>query len=125
MNEQDFAHKITRTLNQGLTSIGDDKLAKLRQAREKAIANFREPVAVENLVTTTGQTVNAPSIYSKPLFWLPILAIVVALLVFNNAGDDEIYDPVGELDVQLLTGELPIDAFLDKDFGSWVKDSSN
>jgi hypothetical protein len=31
---------------------------------------------------------------------------------------------IGELDAQLLTGELPIDAFLDKDFDSWLKSAS-
>lgn len=123
MNEQDFAYKITRTLNQGLTTIGDDKLAKLRLAREKAMANFREPVATASLATTTGHTLNTDSIFTKPLFWLPILAVVVTLFALNT-GDDDVYDEQGELDAQLLTGELPIDAFLDKDFGSWVKDSS-
>jgi hypothetical protein len=28
---------------------------------------------------------------------------------------------IGELDAALLTGELPVDAFLDKDFDSWLK----
>ena len=31
---------------------------------------------------------------------------------------------IGELDAQLLTGELPIDAFLDEDFDQWLKSAS-
>jgi hypothetical protein len=47
------------------------------------------------------------------------------LAITYNATDDNIADDVGgEFDAELLTGELPINAFLDKDFGSWVKESS-
>jgi hypothetical protein len=124
MNEREFAKKVTMNLNWGLTQIDGDKLAKLRVAREKAMVNYAEPVAVATLATTSGQTVNMSSWVRKPLFWLPVLA-VVALAITYNAADENIADDVGgELDAKLLTGELPINAFLDKDFGSWVKESS-
>jgi hypothetical protein len=124
MNEREFAKKVTMNLNWGLTQIDGDKLAKLRAAREKAMVNYVEPVAVATLATTSGQTVNVSSWVRKPLFWLPVLAIV-ALAITYNAADENIADDVGgELDAKLLTGELPINAFLDKDFGSWVKESS-
>jgi hypothetical protein len=130
MNERDFAQKITRTLNAGLNQIDDDKLARLRAAREKAMSNYREPavaaqtVTNTQLVTNTGQSFDASGLLRKPLFWLPILAIVAMLGYQNLNSDEEIADRAGELDAELLTGELPIDAFLDKDFGKWVKDSS-
>ncbi len=129
MNEQDFAKQITRSLNAGLTEIAPDKLAKLRAAREAAMANFREPAPVAQVVTNTqlatnnGQSIDASGFLRKPLFWLPLLAIAIAVIGYN-AMDDDIADSAGELDAQLLTGELPINAFLDKDFGSWVKESS-
>jgi Protein of unknown function (DUF3619) len=84
--------------------------------------NYREPVNVLGLVTVSGQTLDVSSWIRKPLFWLPILAIVAAVVTYN-AMDDDVADEAGELDAKLLTGELPINAFLDKDFGSWVKDS--
>jgi Protein of unknown function (DUF3619) len=130
MNERDFAQKIARTLNAGLDQIDDSKLARLRAAREKAVANYQEPAPVAQAVTNTqlqtntGQSLDAMGFIRKPLFWLPILAIVVAVISYQNTADDEIADQAGELDAQLLTGELPIDAFLDKEFGTWVKESS-
>lgn len=124
MNEREFAKKVTMNLNWGLTQIDGDKLAKLRAAREKAMANYAEPVAMATMATTSGQTVNMSSWVRKPLFWLPILALA-ALAITYNATDDNIADDAGgEFDAKLLTGELPINAFLDKDFGSWVKESS-
>ncbi len=124
MNEKEFSQKITRTLNWGLTRLEDDKLAKLRAARQQAMSQYREPINVLGLVTVSGQTLNVSSWIRKPLFWLPILAAVVLFASYTFTSDDDIVDESGELDARLLTGELPINAFLDKDFQSWVKDSS-
>lgn len=124
MDEKEFAKKVTMNLNWGLSQIDGDKLSKLRAAREKALANYVEPAAVANLATTSGQTLNFSGWVRKPLFWLPIVAIAAAAVTYNAMDDDIADDAGGELDAKLLTGELPINAFLDKDFGSWVKESS-
>ena len=124
MNEKEFSQKITRTLNWGLSRIEDDKLSKLRTARQLAMSQYREPSDALGLVTVFGPTLNTSSLVRKPLFWLPILAILVLFASYSFTSDDDIVDESGELDARLLTGELPINAFLDKDFQSWVKDSS-
>ena len=124
-NEKDFAQKISRTLNWGLSRIDEDKLARIRAGRQKALAAYREPVTILGMVTVSGQTLEMSNWIRKPLFWLPIMAIVAAVAGLALSGADDIYDEAdGELDAQLLTGELPINAFLDKDFSSWVKESS-
>ena len=125
MNEKEFSQKITRTLNWGLSRLEDDKLTKLRVARQQAMSQYREPINVLGLVTVSGQTLNVSPLFRKPLFWLPIMAIVALLASYSFTSDDDIVDESGELDARLLTGELPINAFLDKDFQSWVKDSSH
>ncbi len=124
MNEKEFSKEIARTLNWGLTRLGDDKLAKLRAARQQAMSKYQESVNVLGLVTVSGSTLNISSWVRKPLFWLPIFAVAALLATYSFNSDDDIVDETGELDARLLTGELPINAFLDKDFQSWVKDSS-
>ncbi len=124
MNENEFGQKITRTLNWGLSRIEEDKLAKLRAGRRKAMEAYREPVTILGLVTVSGHTLDVSSWIRKPLFWLPMLAISAAIITYSLNSGDDVYDDVGELDAKILTGELPIDAFLDKDFASWVKESS-
>lgn len=124
MNEKDIAQKVTRTLDWGLSRIEDDKIVKLRAARQKAMAQYKEPVNVLGLVTISGHTLDTSGWLRKPLFWLPILAVVAATVAYN-AMDDDVIDETSALDAQLLTGELPINAFLDKDFQSWVKDSTH
>lgn len=123
MNENDFGQKIARTLDTGLDQIDEPRLAKLRAARQRALSAYREPVQILGLVTVSGQALNFVSWARKPLFWLPAVAIAAAVIALVWPADES-YDDIGELDARLLTGELPIDAFLDKDFGAWVKDSS-
>lgn len=123
--EKDFAQKIAHTLNWGLTHIEEDKLVRIRASRQRAMAAYREPVSIFGMVTVSGQTLDFSSWIRRPLFWLPVLAIVATFAAYTLVGTDDIYDEnSGELDAQLLTGELPINAFLDKDFGTWVQESS-
>ena len=123
--EKDFAQKITRTLTWGLSRIDEDKLARVRASRQRAMAAYRAPVNILGLVTVSGQSLDMSRWIRKPLFWLPIFAVVAAFSTYTLTGTDDIYDETGgELDAQILTGELPINAFLDKDFGSWVQESS-
>ena len=123
--EKDFAQKVARTLNWGLSRIEDDKLTRIRAARQRALSAYREPVTILGLVTVSGQTLDMSNWIRKPLFWLPILIVVAAVAGQTlTSSDDNSDETLGELDAQLLTGELPINAFLDKDFGSWVQESS-
>jgi hypothetical protein len=124
MNEKEFGQNIARTLNWGLSRIDEDKLEKLRAGRRKAVEAYREPVNILGLVTVSGKTLDVSNWIRKPLFWLPVLAISAAIITYSLNSGDDVYDDVGELDAKILTGELPIDAFLDKDFASWVKESS-
>src|SRR6266403_1305031 len=99
MDEQDFGQKVTRTLDWGLSRIEDDKLTRLHAARQKAMAAYREPVKVLGLVTVSGHTLDVSSWIRKPLFWLPVLAIALAVFMFaGNTTSDDDADAVGELD---------------------------
>ena len=123
--EKEFATNIARTLDWGTSQIEADKLSRLHTARQQAMAAYREPVTILGMVTVSGQTLNMSNWIRKPLFWLPVLAVTIAIAGYTFSSSDDIYDETGgELDAQLLTGELPINAFLDKDFGSWVQESS-
>ena len=123
--QKEFAQKVTATLNWGLSRIEDDKLNRIRTGRQKALAAYREPITILGLVTVSGQTLNMSSWIRKPLFWLPVLAIIAAVAASSLSATDNIYDEAGgEFDAQLLTSELPINAYLDKDFATWVKESS-
>lgn len=123
MNENEFGQKFAKILNNGLSQIEDDKLARLRVARERAMEAFREPAVSAELATASGPGVGLPVWLRRPLFWVPALMLVAAAITYYATSQESGFDDVGELDAKLLTGELPIDAFLDKDFAAWVAEN--
>jgi hypothetical protein len=125
VNETEFGKNVVNTLNAGLAQIDDNTLARLHAARERALRAYKAPVSVLGLATVSGHLFEANFWLKRPLVWVPVLAIAAASVFFAwNGTVDARYDEMGELDANLLAGELPIDAFLDKDFADWVKESA-
>jgi hypothetical protein len=117
MNENDFGSKLKPWLDRGAASIGEIQATRLKAARLRAMDAYREPVRLLGLVTVaagTAQTIQY-SIVQRALLFVPILALLAALAIKSADEMD-----LGELDAQLLTQELPPDAFLDQDFRSWL-----
>jgi hypothetical protein len=122
MNNDNFSKQIVRYLNAGTDQLSNNASEKLRRSREQALTAYREPIRVLGLVTVTGRVKEPAYLVRQPLFWLPILAVLASLWVMQSQSTDDIYDDSGVIDAKLLTGELPFDAFLDKDFATWVKE---
>jgi hypothetical protein len=117
MNEKDFAAKLKPWLERGATQVGEMQATRLRAARLRALDAFREPVRILGLVPVnagTAQTIHY-SIVQRALLWIPVVALLATLATQSVRETD-----LGELDAQLLTQELPPDAFLDQDFRSWL-----
>ncbi|HET9653020.1 MAG TPA: DUF3619 family protein [Usitatibacter sp.] len=117
MNEKEFADRVKPWLERGAAQIGDIQATRLKAARLRAMDAYREPVRVMGIVSVSQGTLQTLrySIVQRALLFLP-LAILLAALAIKSAGESDL----GELDAQLLTQELPPDAFLDQDFRSWL-----
>ena len=117
MNEQEFGTRLKPWLDRAAADVGEMQATRLRAARLRAMDQFREPVRLLGLVTVGAGTADTLrySVVQRALLILPVLALLAALAI-QSAGEA---DP-GELDAQLLTGELPPQAFLDQDFRSWL-----
>jgi hypothetical protein len=122
MNEKDFGQKLRPWLERSADDVGELQATRLRSARLRALDRWREPVRLLGFVTIGEGTVQTLkySILQQGLLWLPIAILLATLLA--KAISPEV--DIGELDAELLTGELPIDAFLDKDFDEWLKSAS-
>jgi len=117
MNEKEFASKLKPWLDRSATAVGELQATRLRAARLRAMDAYREPVRLFGLVTVnagTAQTLNY-SVLQRALLFLPLAALLVVLTLKSVEEPDP-----GDLDAQLLTQELPPDAFLDQDFRTWV-----
>lgn len=122
--ENELAAKIAGLLNQAVHELDAQTSAKLLEARKEALAHFREKpahawvpawaaVAVGRITEPFSQNLRVGFVL---LALLLSLAGIVAWQSMSQSGND-----VAELDEALLTDELPINAYLDKGFDSWLK----
>jgi len=123
MNEKEFAEKLKPWLDRTAAGIGEVQATKLRAARLRALDAYRQPVRLLGLIPVGAGAAGSLryTVVQRSLLWVPLVALV-ATLAWQAAQQQQQPD-LGDLDAQLLTQELPPDAFLDKDFRSWLDSS--
>ena len=120
MNEMQFGRRIRQILNQG-TEVNPRVAERLRQAREAALARQRpEPApafawADHALVRFGGWSGLALRVL------LPLAMIVASGVAVYAWEQNRRAAELEEIDAQLLTDDLPIDAYLDRGFQNWLK----
>ncbi len=121
MNEQQIAYRIRQLLNRGL-DLDAGKLARLKAAREAALVRQRVESRVpawawaDNVIGKSG----GPSALF-PRLLLPMAVLILGLIAINQWRDTQVAAEIEEIDAAVLTGDLPLDAYLDKGFDAWLK----
>jgi hypothetical protein len=119
MNEHQFGNKIRQILNGG--SLGKQVELRLQAARELALSRQRRERSTAFAW--------ADNVLGRSGGW-PVVALYAALsLALASAGAAGIYlwqqdqriAELAEIDSELLTDDLPIDAYLDRGFHTWLK----
>ncbi len=123
MNEPQFASRIRHYLNQG-TQLDAATAQKLRTARELALSRQRpEPAPLVRLADNVlGNGWGWGGLSARVL--LPVFVLVAAGVGIYRWQESQRLAQVVEIDAQLLTDELPIDAYLDRGFQNWLKKTS-
>ncbi|HYC35955.1 MAG TPA: DUF3619 family protein [Usitatibacter sp.] len=125
MKEKEFGDKIKPWLDRAAAGVGEMQATRLKSARLRAMDAYREPVRLLGLVTVNAgmaQTLRY-SVLQRALLFVPVLALLAVLAVRSLEPAEPDVGELAELDALLLTQELPPDAFLDKDFRSWLRKS--
>ncbi len=123
--EHDLARKLVGYLDDGLDQLEPRVRERLAAARRNALSHYRErPATVMGLVPA-----GVGAWLAEHRFSGARMAIVAAALVLITAGflywqSTRPANGVTDIDFYLLTDELPINAYLDKGFDSWLKRSS-
>jgi hypothetical protein len=120
MNETQFGNRIRTLLDQGLR-VDDRIAARLRVAREHALERQRPALApafawADNVLGGWGGW----SGVSLRLL-APAVALAIGTAAVYSWQQNQRIAEVEEIDAQLLTDELPIDAYLDRNFQNWLK----
>ncbi len=127
-DQDEFAKKLTGYLDAGAAELKAGTLYKLQQARGKALARMAEPAGA-----TEGHRVHVPAFAGagggasspvsrrkSPWLWVGILLIAVVGFGYQQWMVYQQTRELEELDVQILSSDLPIDAYLDRGFQTWL-----
>ncbi len=122
-HEHETAQKIALVLDQSTRDMGGDTVAKLAAAREQALAGYQ--VAPGWKLAWAGSWTSQGSERPGLRYALPIALLIMGLISIGywHSGTWQ-NNELADLDVRLLTDDLPIDAYLDKGFDSWLKRQS-
>ena len=122
MNEREFGHQIKQQLDQTL-DLNTAALNRLQVARQQALARQRqsEPVfALAWVDAVAGRMSGNPASAGIVLAGAALILALVGIQYWQRAPTAE---EIEEIDAALLTSDLPINAYLDKSFDTWLKRS--
>jgi Protein of unknown function (DUF3619) len=120
MNEMHFGNRIRQALNQGLR-LNARQAERLHAARERALAARRpEPVGAMAWADNVLGGLGGWGGVSMRLV-VPLAALVVSVAALQTWQQNRVISDIEEIDSMLLTDDLPIDAYLDRGFQTWLK----
>lgn len=124
MNEHELINKLKQDLNYGTGHLKSQVTDSLRQSRERALQVFAAQAQPEQAYAFAGSHGHAhghhPFASRK---WLP-LAFVSMLMIGVFYWHQQETNNEENIDVALLTSEIPLNAFVDQNFHRWLDRSS-
>jgi hypothetical protein len=125
--EHELAKKLVQYLDYGVDHLEPGVRERLAAARRSALSHYREKPATVLGLAWAGQ---AAVWLTEHRSQSARLLIAGAALVLAMAGVVywQVTGPANgltDIDLHLLTDELPVNAYLDKGFDSWLKRSSH
>jgi Protein of unknown function (DUF3619) len=127
--ESEIAKKIVIYLNHGAAQLKAGTAYRLQQARAQALARLADPrravsLQMAHALAGTGTDGDRRGTRSN-LRWFAGVALfaVVAWFGWQQWQAFEQAKEFEELDAQILTSDLPIDAYVDRGFQNWLRAS--
>ena len=129
--ETEIANKITSYLDRATKDLKAGTVYRLQLARADALARLSDPQravsaelaqALAGAARSAGAPRHAPRMGVRLWLGIAIFAVVAGFgwqqwRTFQDTKEFE------ELDAQILSSDLPIDAYLDRGFQNWLKAS--
>ena len=122
-NDKEIAGKITVYLDAGTKELRSGTVYRLQQARAAALARLQDPKrAPEMALAGAGGTLGGSRpFYAQVRIWIGVALIAAAGFGWQQWQVYQSINEAEEIDAQLLSSDLPIDAYLDRGFQAWLK----
>lgn len=128
MNAKDlnFAYRVKHALDQNLDNLPASTAERLASARKIALARKRpEPLRLR--IHRLALAGNFSGFLNEPLSWLgrlgvatPLLAGALIFVGLYQFEQEQRITELAEMDVAVLSDELPVSAYVDKGFNAYL-----
>lgn len=125
IGEDEIGRRIAQRLDTGLPDIDQRTLARLRSARESALERLEpqtQPAWVlarssaDSNYTRSSSDSGHPFTLRRLVSIAALIAAITGMVYWQQLQHE---DPL-DIDAKLLSGDLPIDAYLDKGLDAWL-----
>lgn len=127
IDELNFAYKVRHALDEDIDRLPGSITEKLASARKLAISRKKKdsPLAIfvpaQQLAGQIGSFVGAPvSWLARMGFAIPIVILALGLTGIYQYEQERRISDTAELDVAVLTDDLPLSAYLDYGFNAYL-----
>jgi uncharacterized protein DUF3619 len=125
--DDELARRIIQHLDFGADHIEPRTRERLLEARKAALSHYKEELQpARGLAWAGGALTRRESSFFSPrnvIAGAALIAVLIGMAYWQNNGSNPANE-LADIDVGLLTEDLPINAYLDKGFDSWLKRSS-
>jgi hypothetical protein len=134
MNEVEFAYRVRQALNEGADRLPYRVVARLEQARRRALARqktgLERPLWVPALRSAT-QGGELADLDEPTRAWLwvrrlglavPLVALTVGFVSIYRWREEQVIAEHANMDLAVLLDDTPIDTYADKGFGVMIRD---
>ncbi|MEO6566467.1 MAG: DUF3619 family protein [Casimicrobiaceae bacterium] len=126
-DHEEFAKKIKTYLDAGAAEIKSGTAYRLQLARAAALASLAPgaprqapQTALAGAFAGGGGSSGSCSLWKSGRLWFGILMIAAVGVAYQQWQVVQQTREIEELDAQILTSDLPIDAYLDRGFQTWL-----
>ena len=134
--EQEFAAKLKSHLDRSAEELRPGLAYRLQAARAEALARLEGSTSTVPMgglagahgIAGGGESFGTPtrphrSVFGQTRLWIGILAIAAVVFGYAQWSVWTSAEEKGDLDAELLSSDLPIDAYLDTGFQNWLSTS--
>jgi hypothetical protein len=127
VNDAQFGSQVAALLDEGLSRVDQDVLTRLQVARKSALGIAGAPRHVRALaVASAGSATGTGGLrhwFTGPRLWLALgmLTLAISGATLTEFGSDAEADAAADLDLAILADDLPVTAYIDNGFDTWLK----
>jgi hypothetical protein len=125
--ELNLAYKVRNALNENLDNFPASTAEKLASARKNALSRKKKDSPLRALLPQRALATEVGGFFSGPLSWagrmglaVPLVVLVVGLVGIFQVEQQRRISETAEIDVGLLSDELPLSAYVDHGFNAYL-----